>query len=144
MRVCFGIGEKNGGRSSNLTITGNWDLSAAYWSTNGDTRNRHKKLGSFAVAPVLRIGVDPHLDWIVAPFMDFSVGLALHTNTHLGNHNLGSFFAFQDKLGIGLAFGKKQAFSLSYHYLHYSNARIFPPNDGINVKYLFEMSYRFV
>ena len=126
-----------------ITISGFWDLSAAYFSTNGDYLGRHPELASFAIAPVFRIGTDPHLSWVVSPYLLLSVGGAIHTNNRIGNHELGSVFSFQDMLGIGLSFGKKQEFSLNYLYLHYSNAHIFPPNDGINGKYLFEMIYRF-
>ena len=126
-----------------ITLTGFWDVSAAYWATDGDRLGHYKNIGAFAAAPVFRIIPNRRYEWPVTPFFEISLGAAVLTNDHLGKRNLGYFLAFQDLVGIGLTFGKTRQFALSYHYLHYSNAHIWPPNSGIDVKYLFQMMYLF-
>lgn len=126
-----------------VNITGFWDVSVAYWSTDGNSQGLYKGITTFAAAPVFRLIPSPRYNWPITPFLELGVGVAMHTNDRLGKRNLGSNFAFQDLLGFGFALGRKRDLLISYHYLHYSNANIWRPNQGVDVKYLFQMMYLF-
>ncbi|PCI37704.1 MAG: hypothetical protein COB50_03495 [Thiotrichales bacterium] len=115
------------------------DTSFAQWRNNF---KHNKNLSIFAIAPVFRVNITSYNSSIL-PYLEGSVGLSIMTKHYIGHRNLGSRFAFQDLMGFGVLFGKRHQFSLSYHFLHYSNASIWPPNEGIDVKYLITFAYRF-
>lgn len=117
-----------------ITLTGYWDTSVAYWHTEHPDRKINDTT-IVAAAPVFRI--TGNLPWPTRPFFEASVGLSLHTTKQLASRDLGSYWHFQDLLGVGLEFGD---FQLSYHFLHYSNASIVPPNQGIDVNTLLTLS----
>ena len=126
-------------------LDGYWDMSMAYWRTNGnpDNDHEHKNLATVAFAPVLRYKRFTPLLNSIYPYVEASWGLALLTDQHLSYRNQGAHWTFQDLLGLGLQFGYQGRYDLSYHYLHYSNAGINPPNNGIDVKALISLQYRF-
>ena len=77
------------------------------------------------------------------PYLEGSVGLAALSNMRLGHRHLGAHWSFQDLIGAGVRFGDNYQYDLSYHYLHYSNANIAKPNNGVDVKMLFSFAYHF-
>jgi len=115
-----------------------FDFSGAYWKTN---YFEHKHLFVFAAAPVARINLakSSPLD----PYIEGSIGGAFLTHDHLGHRDLGAHIAFQDMIGVGATFGERHQYDLSFRYLHYSNAGLFKPNNGIDVKLLTTFTYRF-
>jgi lipid A 3-O-deacylase len=132
-----------GFRQAPLNLTGYWDLSFANWRTNPPQANQPRSISILAVSPLIRL--QSHEHWLLAaqPYLELGIGASFLSNNHLGHRNLGGQFAFQDLIGLGLRWSKTQAWSLSYHYLHYSNASLFPPNQGIDVKHLFTLGYEF-
>jgi lipid A 3-O-deacylase len=122
-------------------LTGAWQASVAYWQIH-DKCTGCDTLFTLAAAPSIRWQYQPEAtSW--RPYIEASVGPALLSNDQLGDRNLGDKWAFQDLLGTGVLFGKRQQFDLSWHYLHYSNANIIRPNRGIDVKYLVSLAYHF-
>lgn len=127
--------------NSPFKLTGYWDASVAYWTTNGNQNNNHKSIGALAFAPVFRFQTrEPILS--ITPYLEASVGLAGLSSAHIGDRDLGTAWAFQDLIGAGISFGDQQQFDLSYHYLHYSNADLASHNQGIDVKVLITFAYR--
>ena len=122
-------------------LRGYWDTSLALWKTEGNAEHRNRALAIGAIAPVFRIQGTAHLSEYFSPYLQASVGLSLISRTHLGHRNLGKNWQFQDLLGLGVQFGHKKAWDLGIHYLHYSNAGINPPNQGIDVKLLVMLMY---
>jgi hypothetical protein len=120
-----------------------WDASCAHWKTHGDSDGKYKSIDIIAIAPVFRLQTKDPLFDIASPYIEGSVGPSVLSASHLGHRDLGANIAFQDLLGAGLVFGDKKQFDLSYHYLHYSNARLFPPNNGIDIKMLLMLKYTF-
>ncbi|WP_342220556.1 acyloxyacyl hydrolase [Rickettsiella endosymbiont of Miltochrista miniata] len=130
---------------SPVNLTGYWDLSYANWHTYPPLANQPRSISILAVSPLIRL--QSRENWLLAaqPYLELGVGASWLSNNHLGHRNLGGQFAFQDLMGLGLRWRKSAtaAWSLSYHYLHYSNASLFPPNQGIDVKHLFTLGYEF-
>lgn len=126
-----------------INITGYWDLSGAYWGTDGNKRGQNKSIGILGFAPVFRFESRDAWFATIKPYIELSVGLALLSEKYIGRRNLGAQWLFQDLLGGGITFGKRNEFDLSYHYLHYSNASFNPPNQGIDVHGLVTLGYKF-
>jgi lipid A 3-O-deacylase len=127
-----------------LNLTGYWDLSYANWHTNPPFANQPRSISILAISPLIRL--QSRENWLLSAqaYLELGIGASWLSNNHLGHRNLGGQFAFQDLMGLGLRWGKNlQAWSFSYHYLHYSNASLFPPNQGIDVKHLLTLGYEF-
>ncbi|HSC84681.1 MAG TPA: acyloxyacyl hydrolase, partial [Pseudomonas sp.] len=56
------------------------------------------------------------------------IGVALFSSTELEGNDLGSSFQFEDRLGAGLRFSGQE---VGIRAVHYSNAGIEQPNDGV-------------
>ena len=63
-------------------------------------------------------------------YVKLGVGVAYLSDTTIKNRNLSSYFQFEDQLGIGWEWDRHD---LSLVYIHYSNAGIEDPNDGIDM-----------
>lgn len=127
-------------KNSSINITGYWDIGVAYWRTDGNSMGNDKALTIFGVAPIFRFQLNPQ-DRSVVPFIDAGIGLAVHTRTRLASRDLGSNFAFQDLVAIGIAFGDRKQYEVAYQYMHFSNASLFPPNHGVDITSGIEFSY---
>lgn len=132
-----------GFRQSSLNLTGYWDVSFANWQTAPPKTNQPHSIHIIAISPIIRLQTRKHCFLSAQPYLELGIGASLLSNNHLGHRNLGGQFAFQDLLGLGLRWGTTHIWSLSYHYLHYSNARLLPPNQGIDVKHLLSLGYEF-
>ncbi|MES2142130.1 MAG: acyloxyacyl hydrolase [Pseudomonadota bacterium] len=132
-----------GFRQSAINLTGYWDLSFANWQTTPPETNQTRGIHIIAISPLLRLQTHNHCFLYAQPYLELGIGASLLSNNYLGHRNLGGQFAFQDLMGIGLRWETKHIWSLSYHYLHYSNASLLPPNQGIDVKHLVSVGYEF-
>lgn len=130
---------------SPMNLTGYWDLSYANWHTHPPLASQPRSISIVALSPIIRL--QSRENWLLAAqtYLELGVGASWLSNNHLGHRNLGSQFAFQDLMGLGLRWRKSATsiWTFSYHYLHYSNASLFPPNQGIDVKHLFTLGYEF-
>jgi hypothetical protein len=63
-------------------------------------------------------------------------------STHIGNNDLSTAFQFASLVGVGLGFGGRGQYELSYRFTHFSNADIKQPNDGIDM-HLLKLGYNF-
>lgn len=120
-------------------FSGFWDYNAAYWNTDGDPAGFNKNIAVVSVAPLLRLTFTP--EQTIRPYIEGGIGFAALTRSHLGHRDLGAAWSFQDLIGFGLEWGEKRTLRASYHYLHYSNASIVPPNEGIDVKFLWSLTF---
>jgi len=125
-----------------VRIDSYWDLSIAGWLTDGEPgTGLYKNVAVVGFAPFFQ--VVGNQGWVIEPFFEASVGVSLMTSSRLGNRNLGSIAHFQDFLGFGAHFGEQKQHSLSLHYVHYSNAGLWPPNIGVDVIGMLRWTYRF-
>lgn len=131
--------------TSRLNLTGYWDLSYANWHANPPLAYQPRSISIFALSPLVRLQSREAWLFFAQTYLELGVGASLLSNNHFGHRNLGSQFAFQDLMGLGLRWQLSETTkaTLSYHYLHYSNASLFPPNQGIDVKHLLTLGYEF-
>ncbi|MOA39717.1 Lipid A deacylase PagL precursor [compost metagenome] len=64
----------------------------------------------------------------VRPFVEAGIGVALFSSTEMEGNDLGSSFQFEDRVGLGLRFANQE---VGVRALHYSNAGLQTPNDGV-------------
>lgn len=75
----------------------------------------------------------------IKPYIEGGIGVSLFLETLVDGRDLSSSFLFEDRIGIGLQF---KEWDLNFRYLHYSNANIKKPNNGIDI-FMGSVSYRF-
>ncbi|TWI54910.1 lipid A 3-O-deacylase [Pseudomonas duriflava] len=115
--------------SSTGRLTGYWDAGYTYWEgANGYSSGKHSI--SFAPVFVYEFGQGS-----VTPFIEAGIGVSLFSGTRVGEQNLGSAFNFEDRIGVGIKFRETQRVGI--RAIHYSNADIKKPNDGIESYSLF-------
>lgn len=64
------------------------------------------------------------------PFIEFGTGVSYFSRRNVGLRKSATHFQFEDRVGAGVRFGKHD---LTLRYMHYSNANIEKPNDGIDM-----------
>lgn len=101
-------------------LSGYWDGGYTYWRGDQSASNH-----SLSFAPVF---VYEFAGGRVRPYVEAGVGVALFESVEVEDHELGSAFQFEDRLGFGLRFAGQE---VGLRVIHYSNAGIKNPNDGI-------------
>lgn len=113
--------------SSTGFVTGYWDAAYTYWE-GGDYSAAH----SLSVSPVF---VYQFSGFTYTPYIEAGIGLAAFSKTQVGDQRLGASFNFEDRIGFGLKLPGDQ--KVGVRAVHYSNAGIKQPNDGIESYSLF-------
>ena len=104
-------------------VTGYFELSYNHWEDGGDTTH------GVALSPVFQYAFNPGEDgWY--PYIEGGVGVAYIDEYFIGTRNLSSNLQFEDRIGVGFRFN---SLDLSFRYMHYSNASLKEPNDGIDI-----------
>ncbi|WP_137820642.1 acyloxyacyl hydrolase [Pseudomonas sp. 2FG] len=101
-------------------LTGYWDGAYTYWDGD-ETASNH----SLSFAPVF---VYEFVGESVQPYVEAGIGVALFADTEVEDKQLGSAFQFEDRLGAGLRFAGQE---VGIRAMHYSNAGLQSPNDGV-------------
>ncbi len=115
-----------------------WELTVAQWKPQSQTAVARQNLRTLSLAPSVQVFLKPLEGF--SPFLEASIGVAALSHDRLGRRDLGAHWAFQDKFGAGIAFGAHQQFQLGAYYLHYSNANMAKPNQGIDLKPLVSLN----
>ncbi|KHL72121.1 lipid A 3-O-deacylase [Pseudomonas putida] len=102
-------------------LTGYWDGAYTYWDGD-ETASNH----SLSFAPVF---VYEFAGESVKPYIEAGIGVAAFASTELESNELGSSFQFEDRIGFGLRFAGGH--EIGVRAIHYSNAGIKQPNDGV-------------
>lgn len=114
-------------QSAHGRLTGYWDVGYSWWE--GDlTSDNH----TLSLSPVF---VYEFAGERLRPFIEAGVGLAVFADTRVEDRDMGSMFQFEDRIGVGLRFG--QGHTLGLRAIHYSNAGLKNPNDGVEVYSLY-------
>lgn len=114
-------------------FSGYWSLGLTHWE-----KGRYgKNVGSVSFAPVFTYNFYTNSGF--EPFIEAGIGVAAFSKTRVGDQNLGSAFNFEDRIGFGARFGDH---TVGVRAIHYSNAGIKNPNDGIE-SYSLYYSYKF-
>ena len=83
-----------------------------------------KKLISLAAVVAVSLG-----QVATAQALEAGIGVAAFEHTEIENNDLGSSFQFEDRLGAGLRFAGGH--EIGIRAIHYSNAGLKNPNNGI-------------
>ena len=128
VQIDFG---KSWWQSDTGRLSGYWDASYTYWDGESTASNH-----TLSFSPVF---VYEFAGERVRPYLELGIGLAAFENTQLEGRDLGSSFQFEDRIGAGLRFG--QGHEIGLRAIHYSNASLKQPNDGIeNILLHYRMS----
>ena len=101
-------------------LSGYWDAGYTFWA--GDKTSSNHSL-SFAPVFVYEFAGDT-----IRPYIEAGIGVAAFAHTELEDNDLGSSFQFEDRLGLGVRFAEQE---IGVRALHYSNAGLKQPNDGV-------------
>ncbi|EOG3620661.1 acyloxyacyl hydrolase [Pseudomonas putida] len=113
--------------SSTGYVTGYWDAAYTYWE-GGDASGAH----SLSFSPVFTYEFS---GFTYTPYIETGIGLAAFSKTDVGDQRLGSSVNFEDRIGFGLKLPGEQ--KVGIRAMHYSNAGLKQPNDGIESYSLF-------
>lgn len=101
-------------------LTGYWDGAYTYWDGD-DTSSNH----SISLAPVF---VYEFAGENLRPYVEAGIGVAFFSSTEVENNQLSTSFQFEDRIGAGVRFANQE---VGIRAIHYSNAGIKNPNDGV-------------
>jgi|GEM_PF-2928548 len=95
------------------------------------TSTYHEKKYSFmAISPVFSY---PASYWNSNPiYVEAGIGLAILDEKKFVGQRTGANYLFENRLGLAYYFGKKNKYSITLRYFHYSNAGLRRPNPGFN------------
>lgn len=124
---------------------GAWYL-GGYWDT---TLTRMKAdightgtVYGIGLTPVFRYQRDAALSSGVTPFAEAGFGVHLLNDTHVGTNRLTTAFQFGTLFGLGVGFGDRGQYELTYQYTNLTNADLKKPNDGLDA-HLLKLGYNF-
>ena len=120
-------------------VGGYWDATLAYMKSN---IKENSDLYDLSLTPVLRLQRDAELSSGVTPFSEIGVGGHLLSDNKIGERDLATKLQFCPQLGLGLGFGDKGSYELTYHYQYLTNGGIKQPNDGLKM-HLLSFGYAF-
>ena len=120
-------------------VGGFWDLSLTYLKSD---INEDSSLTDLSITPFLRLQRDAQLSSGVTPYSQIGLGGHFINDTEIGNRDLATRFQFGPQVGVGIGFGAKGNYELTYQYQYLTNAGIKQPNDGLKM-HLLSFGYTF-
>ncbi|OGT55917.1 MAG: hypothetical protein A3F14_04605 [Gammaproteobacteria bacterium RIFCSPHIGHO2_12_FULL_43_28] len=102
--------------------------------------DEHKRLTTAALSLAMRAYFADPLFYQKRPYLQVTFGPAFLSAEELGNRSQGAHFAFQSTFETGMEIG---SIDLNLKFMHYCNAGIFHPNQGINLVSTFSLGYMF-
>lgn len=105
------------------------DGQVAYWLGKGQP-TPYQHVWDFSVTPVARWT----FDWPSAPGVFVEGGIGFHglSATRINNDRMfGTAFQFGEMVGVGMAFGPRNAYEVRIYAQHVSNGKIKEPNWGL-------------
>ena len=104
-------------------LTGYYEASLSYWERGNNN------ISGVAFSPVFVYYFGSKSNSI-HPYIDAGIGGAIISDTKIGNRDLSSNLHFEDRIGFGL---RGRNYDVNFRYLHYSNAGLKQPNEGIDI-----------
>jgi lipid A 3-O-deacylase len=120
-------------------VGGFWDASVAYLKSD---INHDSSLTDFSLTPFLRLQRDAQLSSGVTPYSQIGIGGHLINDTEIGKRDLATRFQFGPQVGVGLGFGEKGNYELTYQFQYLTNGGIKQPDDGLKM-HLLSVGYSF-
>ena len=116
-------------------FSGYHEVSLNYWEY------RNESIKVVAYSPVF-IYVFSWLSRNIFPYFEVGIGVSCISDKTIKGRDLSSYFQFEDRVGIGAKIKKEKIGDLGFRYMHYSNAGIKQPNQGISI-FMFSYTYSF-
>lgn len=123
-------------------LDGYFDASITQLQTNGNEFDQYQSAQVISVVPMLRVRFNTFANTIT-PYIEAGAGPAFVSETHLADKDISTNYQFDDRLGLGIQFGKNQQYEIGYSFNHISNANITTPNPGINIRMVLTFKYYF-
>lgn len=105
-------------------LSGYFDLSYSRWKKSGDT------VHGVALSPVFAYYFNTRDSLGVIPYVEGGIGAAFIDDYKIAGRNLSSNFQFENRIGVGIIIDQ---IDIKLGHMHYSNAGIKSPNDGIDI-----------
>lgn len=102
------------------SLTGYWDVGYTFWEGDKSSDNH-----SVSLSPVVAYEFNAET---FKPYIEAGIGVSLFKHTRIESRRLGSSFQFEDHIGFGVRFHNQV---LGLRAIHYSNAGLKSPNEGI-------------
>lgn len=118
------------------SLQGYWDISI-YNMHRVPKDIYNNKLTVVALAPVFRFYRLTSVLPAKNIYVECAIGVAQFSKRSIGTRELGTNFQFEDRLGFGMQFGKRNQYDIGYRVLHFSNAYLGKKNHGINLQMLY-------
>lgn len=117
--------------SGRVVLSGYFEGSLNYWRGSAD------EIYAVAISPVFTASFCRTCDYV--PYVEVGIGAALLSDVHISGRQLSTAFQFEDRVGVGL---RSDRLDLHLRYMHYSNADIATPNDGMDMTVV-GLAYKF-
>lgn len=118
--------------NANSLLGSYWELDFGYFDADEDN------LSDVGISAALRW--QSKRPW--AAYAEIGSGAHFFSHTRLEGRSLSTALQFGSWLGVGMTFGERKRYELGYRYVHYSNAGIKRPNDGLDA-HLLHVGWRF-
>jgi len=112
-------------------LSGYHEASINHW------RHEKESVQQVAYSPVFTCGFDDFGSGMF-PYLEGGIGVSYISEKEIKGRDMSSHFQFEDRMGVGVKMGRDGRHNLNFRYLHYSNAGIKQPNEGIDI---FMLSY---
>lgn len=113
-------------------LSGYYEASLNYWEKGNG------QIYGIAFSPVFVYYISSQSDTF-QPYIEAGIGAAYISKTKIKDRDMTTHFQFEDRIGLGIKTG---AYDFNVRYMHYSNASIQQPNDGIDI-FMFTLTYGF-
>ncbi len=120
----------------NWGLTAIWESSVGFWHGSHGPNGGNDRLKLLTSGPVLRWQLLKPSSIGISPYVELGVGLSWLSRREIGGRKLSLHFQFEDKAGIGIRFGSRSQYDVTYRVFHYSNGSIKRPNSGVNLQML--------
>jgi lipid A 3-O-deacylase len=116
-------------------LSGYHEISLNYW------KHKSESVKQGAYSPVFTYVFAGPTSFIF-PYIEGGIGVSFISEKMISGRDLSTYFQFEDRIGVGLKLGRQHKHEVTFKYVHYSNASIKQPNDGID-SFLISYSYFF-
>ena len=105
-------------------LSGYFELSCNRWEKSGE------KTHGIALSPVFAYYFDTGGSRDITPYVEGGIGAACIDDYKMAGRNLSSNLQFEDRISLGVIIDQ---IDIKLGYMHYSNASVKFPNDGIDI-----------
>ncbi|WP_083602051.1 acyloxyacyl hydrolase [Thalassotalea sp. PP2-459] len=117
----------------NLPLIGNtrlsWETSLNLFDLHGSAKN--EATYGISLSPVFSKAL-PNISNDYPLTLEFGIGVAYVHNEKFGGVDIGSYYQFEDRLGLLIGLDKNQNSEIAIRYIHYSNGGFNTKNPGLD------------